>query len=298
MVASIVAESLGKRFPDDCEAVTDVSLSVSRGRTFGLVGGPGSGKSTVLEMLGAVITPSAGHAEVAGIDVLAEPERARENVGIVFQHPTSDPDRSARENLAWVARAAGLTASGERSRSVHLLEAVGLGEIGDAPVYALTAGQVRRLDLAAASVSRPEVLLLDEPTSALEPPEAAAFWTALRDLRRIDRMTVFVTSHRLGELVRECEQIAFIDHGHLIRSGDRAGTPGDPPSTERTRTPLAFGGSRRSNGRSGVPTAPVPVAARARFRLGASRSPSDAASPTSFGTRFPRVLPRSPLRLT
>jgi ABC-2 type transport system ATP-binding protein len=244
MEAALVAESLTKRYPDELDAVHDVSFSVGRGQVFGLLGGPRSGKSTTLGMLATLLTPTSGHAEVSGIDVAREPERARARVGIVFPHSSADPDRTARENLLSAARACEVPPIQVAMRSEALLEAVGLVAEANAPVRTLAPGRLRCLELALATVHHPEVLFLDEPTADLDPAAREAFWGAFRQVRAIHRSAVVLASRRASEAYATCDRVAFIDHGRLVASGTRDGLRRMLEATSSGRETTATPGSR------------------------------------------------------
>ncbi|MFF7471719.1 ATP-binding cassette domain-containing protein [Streptomyces sp. NPDC008092] len=199
-------------------AVRGLDLDVFEGETFAFLGPNGAGKSTTLALLCALVRPTAGHAVVAGADVLGRPDRVRAAVGMLFQHSALDPDLTAEQNLYIHARLYGLRRRHARLRVTEMLDTVGLADRRRAPVRTLSGGMRRRLELARGLLHAPRVLFLDEPTTGLDPHARAQVWGHLRLLRDRYGCTVFVTTHYLEE-AENCDRLGIIDHGRLVARG-------------------------------------------------------------------------------
>ncbi|WP_329287014.1 ATP-binding cassette domain-containing protein [Streptomyces sp. NBC_00691] len=199
-------------------AVRGLDLDVPQGETFAFLGPNGAGKSTTIAVLCALARPTAGHAVVAGADVLGRPHEVRRRVGMLFQHSALDPDLTAEQNLFIHARLYGLSRRRTRSRAAEVLETAGLADRRRSPVRTLSGGMRRRLEIARALLHSPRVLFLDEPTTGLDPHARARVWEHLRALRDRDGSTLFVTTHYLDE-AENCDRIAIIDRGRIVARG-------------------------------------------------------------------------------
>ncbi|WP_445398560.1 ATP-binding cassette domain-containing protein [Streptomyces sp. LE64] len=202
-------------------AVRGLDLDVLQGETFAFLGPNGAGKSTTIALLCALARPTAGQAVVAGVDVLTHPERVRRRVGMVFQHSALDPDLTVEQNLHIHARLHGMRRRRVRPRAAELLDVVGLGDRGRAPVRTLSGGMRRRLELARGLLHAPRVLFLDEPTTGLDPHARAQIWEHLRSLSDRHGSTPFVTTHYLEE-AENCDRLAIIDAGRIVAHGTPA----------------------------------------------------------------------------
>jgi ABC-2 type transport system ATP-binding protein len=204
------------------EAVRGVDLEIRPCEIFGFLGPNGAGKSTTVRMLTTLLTITSGRAEVAGIDVAADPDAARERIGVALQEAGLDPRQTGRELLTLHGRLFGFTAPRAKERAEELLELVELEEAADRVIKGYSGGMNRRLDLAAALVHEPEILFLDEPTTGLDPASRLTVW---EELRRINRRgtTVFLTTQYLEEADQLCDRLAIIDDGLIVRQG----TPAD-----------------------------------------------------------------------
>ena len=222
MQEAILTEALGKTFPGGVEAVRDVTLSVNEREIYGFLGPNGAGKTTTMSMLSTLLLPSQGHAEVAGIDVVRRPEAVRRRIGLVFQRSTADGDLTGRENLEIAAGLNGLSRSEAQPRIREVLERMELAEAADRKVRTYSGGMQRRLELAVGTIHRPEILFLDEPTLGLDPQGRARFWDYIRDLRREDGVTVFLTTHYLEEADQLSDRISILDHGTVLTTGSPA----------------------------------------------------------------------------
>jgi ABC-2 type transport system ATP-binding protein len=209
-----VAFSYGER-----TALAGVSLSIPSQSIFGLLGPNGSGKSTLLSMFAGLLQPDEG-----SVDVLGEaPSTAlRARIGFVFQESTLDPLMTVREALSFHGRLFGLSSHTIRGRSDRLLETVGLADRAGDLTRTLSGGMRRRLELARAFLTAPEVLLLDEPTTGLDPDSEQAVWDYLRAMNR-EGVTVIAATNKVGEADRYCDGIAFVHAGRIASQG----TPGE-----------------------------------------------------------------------
>jgi ABC-2 type transport system ATP-binding protein len=203
------------------EAVRGVDLRVEAGEIFGFLGPNGAGKSTTVRMLTTLLSPTAGRAHVAGIDVVAEPDRGRHAMGVALQEAGLDPRQTGRELLVLQGRLFNMSAAQAAERAQQLLELVELTEAADRRIKGYSGGMKRRLDLASALVHEPEVLFLDEPTTGLDPASRLTVWD---EVRRINRhgTTVFLTTQYLEEADQLCDRIAVIDGGRIVREGTPA----------------------------------------------------------------------------
>ena len=222
MEHAIVTEGLGKRYAGAVDAVRDVSLTVRGAEIYGFLGPNGAGKTTTTAMLTTLLRPTHGRAEVAGLDVVRRPDAVRRRIGIVFQRSTADADLTGRENLELAAGLCGLSRAESRPRIRELLERMDLSGAADRRVRSYSGGMQRRLEVAVGTIQDPEILFLDEPTLGLDPQSRAGFWRYVRELRRKNGVTVFLTTHYLDEADALCDRLSIIDRGQLIASGTPA----------------------------------------------------------------------------
>ncbi len=219
MHEAIVTEALGKTFSDGVEAVKDVTLSVKEREIYGFLGPNGAGKTTTMSMLSTLLLPSRGRAEIAGLDVVKKPAAVRRRIGLVFQRSTADGDLTGRENLEIAAGLNGMSRSDARPRIREVLERMELAEAADRKVRTYSGGMQRRLEVAVGTIHQPEILFLDEPTLGLDPQGRVGFWDYVRDLRRDDGVTVFLTTHYLDEADELCDRISILDRGTVLTTG-------------------------------------------------------------------------------
>ena len=196
-------------------AVDALDLEVGRGELFGLLGPNGAGKTTTIGMLTTRVVPTTGQAFVDGIDVVAEPARAKERIGVVTQTNTLDRSLDVRENLEFHARYFGSGGREARAAADRMLEVMRLTEKASADVATLSGGMAQRLMVARAILHRPEVLFLDEPTAGLDPQSRLGLWDMVRDLHR-EGQTVLLTTHYMEEADQLCERVAIMDHGRIL----------------------------------------------------------------------------------
>jgi ABC-2 type transport system ATP-binding protein len=219
VTTAIEAEDLFKTYAGDVRALDGLSFAVDEGTVFGLLGPNGAGKSTAVRIVTTLARPDAGSARVAGHDVLADPAKVRNAIGVVGQRAGADREATARENLRLSARLHGMRGTEREARIDELLERFGLSEAADRIVRGFSGGMERRLDIALALVHRPRVLFLDEPTTGLDPEVRADMWHEIERLGREEGMTVLLTTHYLEEADRLAAQLAIVDRGKVVATG-------------------------------------------------------------------------------
>ena len=217
MTDMIRTSGLVKRF-GKVTALDGLDLSVPKGTILGLLGPNGAGKTTAVRILTTLLEPDEGTAEVAGIDVLKEPQKARERIGLSGQNAAVDEHLTGYENLEMVGRLYHLGKKRSQERARELLAQFELADAADRVAKTYSGGMRRRLDLAAALVAAPEVLFLDEPTTGLDPRSRAGLWDTIRDLVRRGS-TVLLTTQYMEEADRLADEILVIDRGHMIAQG-------------------------------------------------------------------------------
>ena len=218
----IEVRDLIKVYGGDTRAVDGISFEVGRGELFGFLGPNGAGKTTTIRILATLLRQTAGTVRVAGFDVATHPQEVRKRLGLAMQTPTLDAFSTGRETLELAGRLHRMSASEVKRRTDELLELIGLESVGTKLTGTYSGGMRRRLDLAAALVHQPELLILDEPTEGLDPQSRTALW---EELERISRSgtTMLLTTHYMEEADRLCSRLAIIDNGKIVVEG----TPGD-----------------------------------------------------------------------
>jgi ABC-2 type transport system ATP-binding protein len=217
--AAIEATELRKTYPPEVRALDGLSLSVQAGTIFGLVGPNGAGKSTTVRILTTLSRPDGGSARVAGVDVLAEPRRVRQAIGVVGQKHGADPEATGRENLVLQGEFYGITGAELKRRVTGSLERFGLADAGARQVKTYSGGMQRLLDVAMGLIHRPRVLFLDEPTTGLDPEARVDMWREIERLARDQRMTILLTTHYLEEADRLASRLAIVDRGQIVAEG-------------------------------------------------------------------------------
>jgi ABC-type multidrug transport system ATPase subunit len=201
--------------------VAGLDLTVSAGEVYALLGRNGSGKSTTVGVLATLLLPTAGRARVAGLDVVDRPAEVRRRIGVTLQEAGVDPEATGVELLTLHGRLLGLPARLAAARALDLLERFELAGAGERKVRTYSGGMRRRLDLATALIGRPEVVFLDEPTTALDPISRQALWDEVRALRD-DGVTVLLTTQYLDEADRLADRVGILAEGRLAVEGTPA----------------------------------------------------------------------------
>ncbi|MDR3418554.1 MAG: ABC transporter ATP-binding protein [Nevskia sp.] len=225
---AIVAEGLSKRF-GAVLAVDSLRLSVRRSEVYGFLGPNGSGKSTTIRMLCGLLAPSAGSVEVLGYRLPGEAEELKRRIGYMTQKFSLYDDLSVEENLQFLGALHGVHGARARTRIDELCELYRLGEFRRRLAGTLSGGQRQRLALASTVLHQPELLLLDEPTSAVDPQSRREFWDALFDLAQAGA-TLLVSTHYMDEAER-CHRLAILDRGRLVADGEPQALMGELPGT-------------------------------------------------------------------
>jgi ABC-2 type transport system ATP-binding protein len=213
----IRASGLTKRYKS-VEALRGLDLEVPEGRVLALLGPNGAGKTTAVRCLTTLLRPDSGTVEVAGVDVLADPASARARIGLSGQYAAVDEHLTGYENLVMVGRLYHLGKGPARARARQLLERFDLEDAADRPAKTYSGGMRRRLDLAGALVAEPPVLVLDEPTTGLDPRSRQQMWDVIRELVS-SGATLLLTTQYLEEADRLADEIVVIDHGLAIAKG-------------------------------------------------------------------------------
>jgi ABC-2 type transport system ATP-binding protein len=219
MPDAIETHELVKTYPPDVRALEGVSFSVPIGTIFGLLGPNGAGKSTTVRILTSLSKPDSGTARVAGIDVVAEPQRVRHTIGVVGQKHGADPEATGRENLVLQGEFYGITGAELRTRVTESLAQFGLSDAADRQAKTYSGGMQRRLDVAMGLLHRPRVLFMDEPTTGLDPEARAEIWREIERLARDEQMTILLTTHYLEEADRLAASLAIVDRGRIVAEG-------------------------------------------------------------------------------
>jgi ABC-2 type transport system ATP-binding protein len=216
--AIIEVRDLVKRF-GGFTAVDHISFSVAAGRISAFLGPNGAGKTTTIKMLTTVLAPTSGAIRIAGHDPVREARRVRRAFGIVFQDPSLDDELTAYENMELHGVLYGVARAERKRRIAALLDFVELWERRDDYVKAFSGGMKRRLEIARALLHQPQILFLDEPTSGLDPQTRNHIWGFVHSLAREENVTVLFTTHYMDEAERVADEIAVIDHGHIVAEG-------------------------------------------------------------------------------
>jgi ABC-2 type transport system ATP-binding protein len=214
---AILAEGLMKRF-GATQALAGLDLAAEPGTVLGVLGPNGAGKTTAVRILTTLLQPDAGHAEVAGLDVVKQAELLRLRIGLAGQYAAVDELLTGRENLEMVGRLYHITTKVARARTAELLERFDLIDASNRIVKTYSGGMRRRLDLAASLIVAPPVLFLDEPTTGLDPRGRAGMWDVIAGLVA-DGTTVLLTTQYLEEADQLANDIVVIDHGRVIAHG-------------------------------------------------------------------------------
>lgn len=216
---SVIAEDLVKTYDKGkVKALNGLSLDVEEGTVLGVLGPNGAGKTTTVRILATLLTPDSGHASVAGIDVIKNPDRVREVIGLSGQYAAVDETLTGWDNLVMFSRLYHLNSAAAKKRATELLEQFSLTDAAKRPIRTYSGGMRRRLDLAASLIVKPKILFLDEPTTGLDPRGRQEMWGVIDSLVK-DGTTLLLTTQYLEEADQLADDIAVIDHGNVIARG-------------------------------------------------------------------------------
>jgi daunorubicin resistance ABC transporter ATP-binding subunit len=218
--AAVEIQDLRKSF-GKVVAVDGLDLRIEAGTVFGLLGPNGAGKTTLVRIVATLLEPDAGQATVLGHDVVGEPLAVRRRIGLAGQFAAVDGELTGRENVEIIGRLYRLSAAEARRRAGEVLERFRLDEAAERRVATYSGGMRRRLDLAAGLIGRPPVVLLDEPSTGLDPRSRQELWSVVEELRR-EGTTVLLTTQYLDEADRLAQQIEVVDHGRIAAQGTPA----------------------------------------------------------------------------
>lgn len=200
------------------KALRGLSFAVVAGEIFGLLGPNGSGKTTLFRILSTLMLPTAGRALIAGLDPSRQPDAVRRRIGVVFQGQSIDVKLTAAENLWHQGHLYGLSGRRLQERIQEMLQRVGLADRAKEKVETFSGGMQRRVELAKGLIHRPGVLLLDEPTTGLDPGARSDLWQYLNELRLQQKVSVIITTHLMEEAER-CDRLAILNQGHIVAMG-------------------------------------------------------------------------------
>ncbi len=212
----IKAMNVTKKF-GDFKAIDDISLNVKKGYIYGFLGPNGCGKSTTIRVLTGLLTPSSGSVEVLGLPIPQDSDKLRLRIGYMTQKFSLYEDLTVEENLLFMGQIYGMSGSSLKSRCTEQLKTYGLDTLKTQMVGGMSGGQKQRLSLACATINKPELLFLDEPTSAVDPENRRDFWEKLFDLSE-QGTTILVTTHYMDEAER-CHRLAIMESGIIRADG-------------------------------------------------------------------------------
>lgn len=239
-MSAITLETVTHRYGDRV-ALDSLSFDVRPGEIFGLLGPNGGGKTTLFKLLTTLMPVQQGELSVAGFDVRTQPDEVRQSIGVTFQAPSVDIKLTVRENIVYQGRLYGLSGSVLRERVAEQMERFQIADRANDIVQTLSGGLKRRVEIAKSLLHNPQVLLLDEPSTGLDPGARFDLWRALQSLRADAGVTVLVTTHLMEE-AEKCDRLAILDHGRLAALGTpdelRSGIGGDCISIQ-THSPEA-----------------------------------------------------------
>jgi lipooligosaccharide transport system ATP-binding protein len=218
MNLAIKAHNLKKIYKEFC-AVNDITFNVKSGETFAILGENGAGKSTIMRMIACRSPLTSGRLFVEGLDVKLDESKIRSVIGVVPQENNLDPDLNVRENLLVYSRYFRIPKDAALKRSDELLEFINLRDKANSKVDHLSGGMKRRLIIARALLHRPKILLLDEPTTGLDPNVRQEIWERLEELRREENLTIVLSTHYMDEAEKLAQRLFFMAHGKIIIEG-------------------------------------------------------------------------------
>ena len=213
----IEISSLSKRF-GEVQAVNDLSFRVKEGELFAFLGINGAGKSTTINIMCGQLSKDSGTVQLSGVDLDSDPESIKRNLGVVFQNSVLDKELSVQDNLQSRAALYGIRGKAFRERLAELAGLLEFDDLLKRTVGKLSGGQRRRIDIARALIHRPKILILDEPTTGLDPQTRSTLWQVIDDLRKNEGMTVFLTTHYMEEAA-DADYVVILDSGMIAAEG-------------------------------------------------------------------------------
>ena len=213
----IEISSLSKRF-GEVQAVNDLSFRVKEGELFAFLGINGAGKSTTINIMCGQLSKDSGTVQLSGVDLDSDPDSIKRNLGVVFQNSVLDKELSVQDNLQSRAALYGIRGKAFRERLAELAGLLEFDDLLKRTVGKLSGGQRRRIDIARALIHRPKILILDEPTTGLDPQTRSTLWQVIGDLRKNEGMTVFLTTHYMEEAA-DADYVVILDSGMIAAEG-------------------------------------------------------------------------------
>ncbi len=213
----IKIENLCKSF-GDVKAVNNLSFNVKKGELFAFLGVNGAGKSTTINIICGQLKKDGGSVEICDTSIDKDPDKIKRSLGVVFQNSALDKDLTVKDNLESRAALYGICGKDFQKRLAELIKLLDFGELLNRTLGKLSGGQKRRIDIARALIHRPEILVLDEPTTGLDPQTRKLLWQVVSDLRKNDGLTVFLTTHYMEEAA-DADYVVILDHGSISAEG-------------------------------------------------------------------------------
>ena len=219
---AIEVRGLVKRYNEEVLAVDGVDLSIPNNIIYALLGPNGAGKTTTISVLTTLLEPSDGNAKVLGLDVVKDAGKVREHIGVTFQEMVLDDELTGRQVMDYHGRFYRMSKADRQAKIAEMLALVDLEEAADRQAKTYSGGMKRRLELARALMTEPEVLFLDEPTLGLDPQTRVRIWDYIRSLKEERGMTILMTTHYMDEAQQLADQVGIIDLGKLVAEGTPA----------------------------------------------------------------------------
>lgn len=272
----IEIEHLSKRF-GEVQAVQDLSFCVKKGELFAFLGINGAGKSTTINIMCGQLAKDEGVVRIDGIDLDRSPDGIKRSLGVVFQNSVLDKDLSVQDNLQSRAALYGIRGKEFKERLAELADLLEFQDLLKRTVGKLSGGQRRRIDIARALMHKPKILILDEPTTGLDPQTRSILWRVIGNLRKNEGMTVFLTTHYMEEAA-DADYVVILDSGHISAEG----TPLELKNTYTGDFITLYGVGETQINRLGAPYETI----RDAYRL----SVPDTAAATELILKYPEVF--------
>ena len=272
----IEISSLSKRF-GEVQAVNDLSFRVKEGELFAFLGINGAGKSTTINIMCGQLSKDSGTVQLSGVDLDSDPDSIKRNLGVVFQNSVLDKELSVQDNLQSRAALYGIRGKAFRERLAELAGLLEFDDLLKRTVGKLSGGQRRRIDIARALIHRPKILILDEPTTGLDPQTRSTLWQVIGDLRKNEGMTVFLTTHYMEEAA-DADYVVILDSGRISAEG----TPLELKNTYTGDFITLYGATEEQVRALGCPCQPL----RDAYRLAVP----DTAAATELILRHPELF--------